>query len=75
MQGHSSLLGAIAPFSWTSEESYVESCEHQDNGNIHCQPFPKSVLEEHEIYSDYNGRHRHHVQHDSYLSAHFSLIA
>jgi hypothetical protein len=66
--------GAIAPCSWTPEESQVESSEHQDNANIHCQPFPESVSEEHEIYTDYDGCHRHPVKHDSYLSAHFSLI-
>jgi hypothetical protein len=59
--------------SWTPEESKVESSEHQDNANIHYQPFPESVSEEHEIYTDYDGDHRHHVKHDSYLSAHFSL--
>ncbi len=58
--------------SWTPEESQVESSEHQDNANIHCQPFPESVSEEHEIYTDYDGCHRQHVKHDSYLSAHFS---
>jgi hypothetical protein len=63
---------AFAPCSWTPEESQIESCEHQDNANIHCQPFPKSVSEEHEIYTDYDGYHRHHVKHDSYLFAHFS---
>jgi hypothetical protein len=62
----------MAPCSWTPEESQVESCEHQDNANIHCQAFPESVSEEHEIYTDYDGCHRHHVKHDSYLSAHFS---
>src|ERR1039458_3530873 len=56
-------LNAIAPCSWTPEESQVESCEHQDNANIHCQPFPESVSEEHEIYTDYDGCHRHHVKH------------
>src|SRR5712671_233290 len=64
--------GTIAPCSWTPEESPVESCEYQDNANIHCQPFPESVSEEHEIYTDYDGCHRHHVKHDSYLSAHFN---
>src|SRR5579872_972507 len=64
---------AIASCSWTPEESQVESCEHQDNANIHCQPFPESVSEEDEIYTDYDGCHRHHVKHDNYLSAHFSL--
>jgi hypothetical protein len=64
--------GAVAPCSWTPQESQVESCEHQDDSNIHCQPFPESVSEEHEIYTDYDGCHRHRVKHDSYLSAHFS---
>jgi hypothetical protein len=59
--------------SWTPEESKVESSEHQDNANIHYQPFPEPISEEHEIYTDYDSDHRHHVKHDSYLSAHFSL--
>ena len=65
----------IPPCSWTPEESKVESCEHQDNANIHCEPFPKSVSEEREIYTDYDGHHRHHISHDSYLSAHFTLYS
>jgi hypothetical protein len=32
--------------SWMPEESPVESSEHQDNANIHGQPFPESVSEE-----------------------------
>jgi hypothetical protein len=36
------------------EESEVESPEHQDNANIHGQPFPESVSEEREIYTDYD---------------------
>ena len=52
------------------EESQVERSENQDNSNIHHQPFPESVSEEHEVYSDYNRCHRDHVQRDSYLSAH-----
>jgi hypothetical protein len=70
------MLSVAAPVpvcSWTPEEPKVESSEHQDNANIHYQPFPVSVSEEHEIYTDYDGDHRHHVKHDSYLSAHFSL--
>jgi hypothetical protein len=65
----------IAPCSWTLEEPEVESCEHQDNANIHCQPFPELVSEEHDIYTDYDGCHRDHVKHDSYLSAHFRFLA
>jgi hypothetical protein len=56
------------------EESQVESSKHQDNANIHYQPFPKSVSEEHEIYTDYNGYHRHHVKHNSDLFAHFGIL-
>jgi hypothetical protein len=32
----------------------------------------RSVSEEHEIYTNYDGCHRHRVKHSSYLSAHFS---
>ena len=64
--------GTIAP-SWPLEESEVESCKHQDNADIHCQPFPKSVFEEQEIYTDYAGYHRHHVKRCSYSSVHFSF--
>jgi hypothetical protein len=65
----------IAPCSWTTEESEVESSEHQHNTNIHCQPFPESVSEEREIYSDYDGCHRHYVKQDSYLSVHFRFLS
>jgi hypothetical protein len=56
-----------------SEESPVESCEYQDNANIHRQSSPKSVSEEQQIYADYDGCHRHRVKHASYLSAHFRV--
>jgi hypothetical protein len=64
---------AVIPLrSWRHEESQVESSEYQDNANIHDQPFPESVSEEHEIYTDYNDCRRHHVKHYSYPSVHFS---
>jgi hypothetical protein len=63
LNAQSQRKGAIAPGSWTREESEVESCEHQDNANIHCQPFPESVSKEHDIYTDYDGCHRHRVKH------------
>ncbi len=62
----------LTPGSWTLEESEVESCEDQDNANIHRQPFPESVSEEREIYTDYGGCHRRDVKHDGCLSADFS---
>ena len=55
------------------KEPQVESCEHQDNPNIHCQPFPEPVFEERKIYTDYHGCDRNRVKRDSYLPAHFSL--
>ncbi len=58
--------------SWKSEESEVESCKHQDNANIHCQPFPESVSEEQKIHTNDDGYHRHHVKHASCLFAHLS---
>jgi hypothetical protein len=62
---------AIASCSWTPEESQVESCEHHDNANIRHQPFPESVSEEREIYTDCDGCHGHRVKHASYPSIHF----
>jgi hypothetical protein len=61
--------------SWRHEKSQVESSEHQDNANIHYQPFPESVSEEREIYTDYNGCHCHHVKHYSHPSVHFSTTS
>ncbi|MGA9513229.1 MAG: hypothetical protein WBV51_06620 [Pseudolabrys sp.] len=54
-----------------TEKSPVESREHQDNANIHCQSFPEVVSKEREIHTDYDGYHHHHVNHYSYLSARF----
>ncbi|MGC2061237.1 MAG: hypothetical protein WA653_23455, partial [Candidatus Sulfotelmatobacter sp.] len=67
-------LNAIAPRSWIPQESQVESCEYQDYSNIRYQPFPESVSEEREICTDYDGHHRHHVKHSTYLSAHFRYL-
>src|SRR5438067_8952485 len=57
---------------WMPQESQVESCEHQDDSNIHCQSSPEVVFEEREIYADNDGYHGHGVKHESYRSAHFS---
>jgi hypothetical protein len=64
--------GAVALCSWTPQESQVERREHQDDSNIHYQPFPESVSEEPEIYTDYDGCHRNRVKHHSHLSAHLT---
>jgi hypothetical protein len=54
------------------EKSQVESREHQKNAYIRHQPFPESISEERQIETDYNGCHRHRVEHNAYPSAHFS---
>ena len=56
--------------SWTPEKSQVESGEHQNNANIHHQPRPEMASEDYEIHADYAGRHRRHIKHGCYLSAH-----
>ena len=65
--------GAVAPYSWTPEESKIESCEHQNNANVRCQPFPESVSKEREIHTDYDNYHCHYEKRDSELSAYSSL--
>jgi len=63
---------AVAPRSWASEESQIESREHQDNANVRYQPFPESVSEERDIQTNYDGYHCHDVNCDSDLFVHFS---
>jgi hypothetical protein len=58
--------------SWTPQKSKVKSREHQNNANIHREPFPESVSEKPEIHADYGGYHRRHVKHDRYLFANSS---
>jgi hypothetical protein len=73
LQQNTASTGEISnACSWPLQESEVEGCEHQDDSNIRHQPFQESVSKEREICTDYDGCHRHHVKHDSYLSAHFS---
>jgi hypothetical protein len=55
-------LHLAAQFRSSPQESQIERCENQDDPNIHCQPFPESVSEEREIYTDYDGCHRHQVK-------------
>jgi hypothetical protein len=65
-KGPLSLLASSTP-----EESQVESCEHQDNANVHYQPYPESVSEERKIHSAYDGCHCRYVKRDSDLPSLF----
>jgi hypothetical protein len=54
-----------------SEESQVEGGEHQDDANIRDQPFPKSISEKRDIYTNDDGYHHYRVKRARYPSAHF----
>jgi hypothetical protein len=43
------------------QESQIEGRKHQNNADIHHQPFPESILEEQQIHTNDNGYHRHTV--------------
>ncbi|MFZ0845663.1 MAG: hypothetical protein WAM62_07710, partial [Pseudolabrys sp.] len=57
--------------SWAHHKSEIKSPEHQDNANIHDQPFPESVSQERKIHADDHGNHRHHIDRDNNSSVHF----
>ena len=31
---------------WVFQESQIKGCKHQDNADVHYQPFPESILKE-----------------------------
>jgi hypothetical protein len=53
-------------------ESEIEGREHQDNTDIHRQPFPESILEEQKIQTNNNGDHYQNVKHGRYIDFHFN---
>jgi hypothetical protein len=55
---------------WTPEETQVESREHQDQADIHDQPFPEAIPEEQNIHANDDGGHYHHTKRDGWRSAH-----
>jgi|SRR5215469_5739267 len=62
------------PLCATSEHSVQAARAESQVGNdvTICEI---SISEEHDIYTDYNGCHRHHVKHHSYPSVHFSTTS
>jgi hypothetical protein len=46
------------------EKSQIESRKHQDDADIRHQPFPDMVSEEHDVYGDDDGDHRHDAKCD-----------
>jgi hypothetical protein len=43
-KGH--CVGASAPSLRVIKESKIEGYKHQDNADVHYQPFPESILKE-----------------------------
>src|ERR1700683_2868996 len=58
-------IKACRAHSWASEESQIESREHQDDADVRYQPFPESVSEERDIQTDHDGYHCDQVKRDS----------
>jgi len=44
--GISQPVGAAALSLRVLYESQIEGCKHQDNADVHYQPFPESILKE-----------------------------
>jgi hypothetical protein len=55
-------------------EPQIERREHQDNSDVHHQPRPELVPEEHDVHADHDANQREHVKHDGNLSAHLSFL-
>jgi hypothetical protein len=56
--------------SWVLHKSQIESREHQDDADVHHQPFPEAVPEEQQIHTDDNDCQRGNVKRDGRGSLH-----
>src|SRR5262245_27958879 len=65
---------AAAASSSTLQEPQIERSEHQDNSDVHHQPFPEPVLKEQDVHADNHGYQREHVKHDDCLSSHPAFL-
>jgi GNAT superfamily N-acetyltransferase len=65
-------VGAAALGLRVLHESQIEGGEHQDNADVDQQPFPESILEEQQIYTNNNGYQHHTVKHDRHVLCHFN---
>jgi hypothetical protein len=54
------------------QESEIEGRKHQDDADVHYQPFPESILEEQKIYTNDDGYQRHNVNRDRDVPCHFN---
>jgi hypothetical protein len=56
---------------WVVKKSQIEGGKHQNDSDVHHQPFPEMVPEDQGIYSDDNRYHRH----GDHRSCHCDLAA
>jgi hypothetical protein len=52
------------------QESEIEGRKHQDNSDVHGQPWPKLMPEEKDVHTDHYGHHGEHVKHGDQISSH-----
>ncbi len=62
--------GAAGDSLWVLEESQIKGCKHQDNADVHYQPFPESILKEQQVYTNDNGNQHRNVKHDRHVPRH-----
>ena len=58
----------------TLQEPQTERREHQDNSDVRYQPLPEMSPEEQNVHDDHDGYQREHVQRDSCLPSHRSVL-
>jgi hypothetical protein len=62
----------VALGSYVLEESHIERREHQNNADIHHQPFPESVPKEKYVHGNDNGYQRGKIKHNRHVLRHLS---
>jgi len=55
-------VGKICLSLWVLQESHIKSGKDQHDSHVRHQPFPESILEEEQIYTNNNGYQHHNVK-------------
>ena len=58
----------------TLQQPQVERREHQHDADVHHQPLPEPVPEEHEVHTDHDRHHRQYVKRNGSPASHPSLL-
>jgi hypothetical protein len=65
-------LAAGALSSRVFQESQIEGCNHQNNADIHDQPFQELMPKEQQIYDNDTGSHYQNAKHHIGIPWHFN---